>query len=335
MDTALNNGEIENGIRSKVKIKEVLFLLFASTLLYQLGLSVFVYISPLMIYAVKHGNFKAALLMIAELLIISVIELIKGGVPSFDDVQSLISFAISIYFPLSLSAAGMVWLYASGKRVVTRLALSLIPFIVISAIYIVPFAVDRALFAETYSLYNDAFAAMMEPIMEPIIGEFDWSIMFELVALTMASVLLPIMVVAVCATCFIYETAKHSKESGWEGKVRGFSFGSNMIWFLIGSWALVLLNYFISTPVYASVILLNVALSVAVLFACEGFSVLYARVWRVRNEVKSMQLFTVLVIIAMIIPGLNIFIIFGLPLLGILECFFDMKKIGVKNEDYS
>lgn len=335
MDAAVNNGEIENGIRGKGSIKEALILLLASTVLYQLGLSVLVYIAPLMTYAVKHGKLKAALLMLVELLVISGIELIKGGVPEIGNTQSLISFALCLYFPLSLSAAGIVWLYASGKRVVQRIVLSLIPFVVISAIYIVPFAVDRALLAETYSLYNDAFASLVGPIMEPLVGEFDWSIMFTTVMLTIFSILLPTMAVAVCATCFIYETAKHSKESGWEERVRRFSFGSNAIWFLIGAWALVLLNYFISTPAYVPVILLNIALTSVVLFACEGFSVLYVNVWKKRHEVKSMQLFLVLVIIAMLIPGLNILIIFGLPLMGVLESFFDMKKIGVTNEDYS
>ena len=321
MDAAVNNGEIENGIRGKGSIKEVLILLLASNVLYKLGLSVLVYIAPLMTYAVKHGKLKAALLMLVELLVISGIELIKGGVPEIGNPQSLISFALCLYFPLSLSAAGIVWLYASGKRVVQRIVLSLIPFVVISAIYIVPFAVDRALLAETYSLYNDAFASLVGPIMEPLVGEFDWSIMFTTVMLTIFSILLPTMAVAVCATCFIYETAKHSKESGWEERVRRFSFGSNAIWFLIGAWALVLL--------------LNIALTSVVLFACEGFSVLYVNVWKKRHEVKSMQLFLVLVIIAMLIPGLNILIIFGLPLMGVLESFFDMKKIGVTNEDYS
>lgn len=335
MDAAVNGGEnTALGKNRKRMIKEAVLLLLMSTLLYNLGLSVFIFISPLMIYAVTYGNKKAASLIILELLVISALELIKGK-PDLTDSMQVISLLISIYFPMSLSAAGIVWLYTSGKRTLKRIIYSLLPVLVISAVYAVPFLVDRALFEETYALYENAFASLMGPMMEPIIGAYDWSFMFYLVVIALASVIVPLNMVAVCASCFIYETAKHSKESGWEDRVRRFEFGQDLIWLLLSSWALVLLNYFISAPEYVAIIILNVAFSSLVLYAVQGFTVLYSWVWKRRREIKSMQLFIVLGITTMLIPGFNFIIIFGLPVLGILESFFDLKKIGVKNEDYS
>ena len=336
MDAAIGNGDhAALDQNRKGAIRDALMLLLMSTLLYQLGLSVFIFVSPLMIYAVKYGKGKAALLIAAELLVISALELIKGGIPNISNVQSLIGFALSIYFPLSLSAAGIVWLYASDKKVVTRLILSVLPSVVLGVIYAVPFVVDRALFSETYVLYEDAFVTLVGPMMDPIVGEFDWSTMFYIVLISGLSVVLPLMLVAVCASCFIYETAEHSKESRWEERVKRFAIHSDVIWLLIVSWALVLLNRFISAPAYVPIILLNVALFSVVLYAAQGFSVMYAILSRKKPRLKSMHLFLILAILAIAIPGLNIIVIFSLPLLGILESFFDLKKIGVKNEDYS
>lgn len=336
MDAAIGNGEnAALNPNRKGRLRDAIMLFLMSTLLYQLGFSVLIFISPLMIYAAQYGKGKAALLIAAELLVVSALELIIGGFPNLLDIQNLIGFAFSIYFPLSLSAAGVVWLYAQDKKVVTRLVLSVLPSILIGVLYVVPFAVDRALFNETYALYEDAFASLMGPVMEPIVGQFDWSTMFYVVMLTGLSVILPLILVAVCASCFIYETAVHSKESRWEERVKAYSIHSDVIWLLIGSWALVLLNRFISAPAYVAIILLNVALFSVVLYATQGFSVMYAILSRKKPRLKSMHLFLVLAILAIAIPGLNIIVIFSLPILGILESFFNLKKIGVKNEDYS
>ena len=43
-------------------------------------------------------------------------------------------------------------------------------------------------------------------------------------------------------------------------------------------------------------------------------------------NLKSTSLFFVLAFIGFIIPGLNIVVLLGVPILGILENFFDLKK---------
>ena len=48
-----------------------------------------------------------------------------------------------------------------------------------------------------------------------------------------------------------------------------------------------------------------------------------------------MTVLIVLVIMSLLIPGINFIILLGVPLLGVLENFFDLKKIGVQDEDHS
>ena len=43
----------------------------------------------------------------------------------------------------------------------------------------------------------------------------------------------------------------------------------------------------------------------------------------------------VLAIFGLLIPGINLFTLIGLPILGVLESFFDLKKLGADYEDHS
>ena len=43
----------------------------------------------------------------------------------------------------------------------------------------------------------------------------------------------------------------------------------------------------------------------------------------------------VIIIFGLLIPGINLFTLIGLPILGVLESFFDLKKLGADYEDHS
>ena len=109
-----------------------------------------------------------------------------------------------------------------------------------------------------------------------------------------------------------------------------------MVWGFIVSLAIILLFHFVSAPIALEVIIINIGLLFGVLYSIQGFAVLFSWLRRSMDRLKSMSLFIVLFIVSTVIPGLNFIVLLGLPLLGLLESFFDLKKIGEKkNEDYS
>ena len=47
---------------------------------------------------------------------------------------------------------------------------------------------------------------------------------------------------------------------------------------------------------------------------------------RVNEGFRSTTLFFILLLVGLFIPGLNLIVLVGVPILGILENFFDLKK---------
>ena len=293
-------------------IIEGLVLVVISTLLARVGVAQLIFIAPLLLFAVSHGRKNAILLIVLEFFLLTAINLaMSEGLPSTKEEWAL--FLIVLYIPLSLSAAGITWLVTSGMGLMKRLFMSLLPPAIFLGAISAFIVTDRALSSLLFEEFRNAFAVMLGPVFGELFPSIDMDVL----------------------SAFIYETAKHSRESEWEEAVMRFSFPSDAVWGFIISWALVLLLRFVSVPVAVPVIVLNAAGVWTVIYAIQGFSIVYARVRKHSSNVRSMTVLIVLLLLGTVVPGINFIVLFGLPLLGVLGNFFDLKKLGVGNEDHS
>ena len=314
-------------------IVEGVVLLFVSTVLARTGVAAFIFPAPLLLYAISHGRKSAAFLIAVEMALLLALDLFGAGVPGTRTDAAF--FLIAMYIPLSLSAAGIVWLHTRGMKLMGRLFLTLLPAFVLAGATAAFFYSDRALLDSLRVLFEDAFAALAGPVLEFVLPGVDMSVIVYAALLTVLSLVLPVVLCGVCASCFIFETALHSRESGWEEKVMRLEYSPDAVWGFIISWALVLLLRFVSVPVAVPVIVLNAAGVWTVIYAIQGFSIVYARVRKHSSNVRSMTVLIVLLLLGTVVPGINFIVLFGLPLLGVLGNFFDLKKLGVENEDHS
>ena len=315
-------------------VGEAVMLLLLSVVMSRLGIASFIATAPLLLFAIRHGRKSASLLLAAGFAVNQAIDLVlSGGLPA--DSADAAFLLLNMYIPLSLSAAGITWLVTSGMGLMKRLFMSLLlPAIFLGAIsaFIVT---DRALSSLLFEEFRNAFAVMLGPVFGELFPSIDMDVLSYIVIVGILSFLMPVLFCGVCASAFIYETAKHSRESEWEEAVMRFSFPSDAVWGFIISWALVLLLRFVSVPVAVPVIVLNAAGVWTVIYAIQGFSIVYARVRKHSSNVRSMTVLIVLLLLGTVVPGINFIVLFGLPLLGVLGNFFDLKKLGVGNEDHS
>ena len=326
---------MQQGDRKGRSLIEGVLMFFISYVLFNLDLFTIFYVTPLLLYSINNGKRKAELLIAIDMLFIVVTDILMID----GSISTKLGFAfllIDLYIPLSLSAAGIVWLRTGGeRRLLRRLLMVLLP----SIILIVPCALfilsDRALSDAVYSAYGDAFAAVLGPMMGVLIPGIDMKVFTDLILTTVMSLLFPVLLCGICATCFTYESALHSRESDWEESVMRFSYPQDAIWGFIASWALVLILRFVSAPLLLEIAVMNVAFVWTVFYAIQGFTVVFARIRRRHRTVKSMTALIVVVAISLLIPGINFIVLLGIPLLGVLETFFDLKKIGVGYEDHS
>ena len=210
-------------------VGEAVMLLLLSVVMSRLGIASFIATAPLLLFAIRHGRKSASLLLAAGFAVNQAIDLVlSGGLPA--DSADAAFLLLNMYIPLSLSAAGIVWLYTRGRRLMGRLFLTLLPAFVLAGAMAAFFYSDRALFSSVLAGYEDAFAALLGPMISVLLPGADIGTIAYFAVLVLASLVFPILLCSVCASCFIFETGLHSRESGWEEKVMRLEYSPDAVW---------------------------------------------------------------------------------------------------------
>ena len=317
------------------EIRDAVLLFAMSAVFLNLEPFSLLFVAPLLLYAIRYGERRAIGLIVMATILLAAFNVLKLR-SMLTDRFGVAVLLVNMHSPLSLSAAGIAWLMMRGeRRLLRRLTIALLPslfFLLLLAVFIFS---DRALPSELYSMYGNALAALLGPMISLIVPGVDVMIVIDLVLMLVMSLVYPVLFAGICASLFIYESARHSRESGWEDDVMSFSFPQDAIWGFIISWALVLVLRFVSAPLLLGIAVMNLAGVWTLVYAIQGFTVVYARI-RMRNRnVRSITLFIILAAIGLLIPGINLIVLIGVPALGVLETFFDLKKIGEYHEDHS
>jgi hypothetical protein len=82
----------------------------------------------------------------------------------------------------------------------------------------------------------------------------------------------------------------------------------------------------IKAPFLGRALALNVALGSCVLYAVQGMAIVMHFVRRKGLPISGGRLMMSLFLIAFLVPGLNILVVFLLPLLGVLETWIVFRK---------
>lgn len=290
---------------------------------FYLGFGEFIFVFPLLLLSTRFKKKVSALAILVEAFIVVFYTYLNRA----EGELSLLLMLFELYIPLSLLAAGMTWLISEGKRIGIRLLLALLPSILFFIILYVFLEQEPALLDSFLILAEDVFEALLSPFIN--FGAMDGtlvSFIIETILLVIASLIIPLVLCFVCATCFSFESVLHSRESDWEDRVARLEFDGRAIWIFLALWVLVLLFRFISVPTIAVVALFNVTLSYTILYAVQGFSVLFYNMRKKGRKLKSYTLFLILLAIALFIPGINFIIVLGLPLIGVLETFIELRR---------
>ncbi|MGN1189975.1 MAG: DUF2232 domain-containing protein, partial [Candidatus Ornithospirochaeta sp.] len=118
---------------------------------------------------------------------------------------------------------------------------------------------------------------------------------------------------------------RHSRETALDDAVAAIELNTNIVWILILALALFLLGRFISMPLVLSMAFLSLVVTMLLVYSIQGFSVLMAWIKNGGVNMKSTTLFIILLMIILLMPGLNIVVLIGLPVIGLIENFFNIK----------
>ncbi len=277
---------------------------------------------PLLVFSTRHTKNESLVVFALECLLFIGFSLWSV----YGSEYYLFMVLLDLYFPLSLSAAGIIWTCTKGRRVDERLLLSFIPSLLMVLTVSTILCADRALFSGVYTLYEDAFVPYLESIFSSLGLSGDVKSVF-LVMISLACVMMfPLVVGATCVVLFLSERAAHSREGGWDEKLCDLEFSEVLIWPLIALLSVSLLACFVSVPPVVYLVSTSVATALMFLYGVQGFSVVFVWIRRGFPEFGSLKLFVILALTGLLVPGLNIIVLTLLPFIGILENFFDLKK---------
>ncbi len=312
----------EDTRESSFPVRSIILTVVLSSLMGISNIFPFFSALPLLLFSIGHrkkDTLMVFLLYTGVLIIHSLYEM-KGSD------YYLFMVLLDLYIPLSLSAAGMIWTRTGGKRIERRLVLSSLPALAMVLFAAVVFCTDRALFEAVYNGYRDAFVPVIDELFARMGKSVDSGMFFLVIITAASSIMLPLVVGAVCVTLFVYSSVLHSKESDWNERVLSIEFSEDFVWLLIVFLAVFLFSRFVSVPAVVFILSMSLLMSTLVIYSVQGFSVVFSWVRCVMPEAKCTALFAFLAAVGLFIPGLNIFVLAGVPLIGVLENFFNLKK---------
>lgn len=111
----------------------------------------------------------------------------------------------------------------------------------------------------------------------------------------------------------------------WQYDFANMKLPDSYVWVFFASWAASLLCRIVkSVPVWAVTVCWNVALTVSVLYGIVGLSIVVAFARR-RTAALTVGRIVILLVLVCFIPFLNLIVIAGLILLGVLETWFRFR----------
>lgn len=96
-----------------------------------------------------------------------------------------------------------------------------------------------------------------------------------------------------------------------------------MIWWFLVSWSGVLLGFVVNLG-FAKTLLWNSALIVTILYGCQGLGII--KFWMGKMGKGTKMAFTFFIVFFAFIPGINVLLAVGVPLLGVTELWIQYRN---------
>ena len=306
--------------------KDALILTGVSFVLSRLLIGNIFFTIPLLVLQSRFSNRREALAPVALLaLMIMVTELFKArGAMSSSEGRLLL--LVSLFIPTVLLVASAVWTALAGRRTLYRYLASSLFGVLASLIIVVWFSRPTPALLRLDALYWQTFAGLFGQGANGTIGEAALETLYRTALMSTGAMLAPMCMVLVGFTCFIAMSWSKRADDNFTTTVSRWSVPEQLLWPFLGAWTVVLLLLVLKASYLPMALALQVALSLGVLYAVQGLAIIVHLLLRRGIAVSVRKLVTFVFLLAFVIPGLNVLVIFALPLLGVTESWFTYRR---------
>jgi len=249
------------------------------------------------------------------------------------DILSAGTVAVGVSTPLALAIGivAMAWPRVSRLSFTTRAlaAAAVASALSLPALFAaIRDPAVRAMFLEAFETASSALGA------EVLDAEALWSALRTGVASSYGAVLFAFLFLSAWSGSSLGR-AMDARTGGRDGEsqaavtgpgLAGYSVPRGLVWGLLAAWAALLVNRFVSVPVFSAVAL-NAALALSICYGVQGLAVVRALAERV-GLAPALRFIGPLAIILLLLSGIGGFIAIGLlALLGTLETWIPFRAV--------
>ncbi|MBG0767072.1 DUF115 domain-containing protein [Sphaerochaeta halotolerans] len=312
-------------------LKQGLFLTAVSYALSRLLIGNLLFTIPLMVLAPKFSNRREALFpvgLVAALLVITEFVRARGSLGS---PEGRLLLVVGMFIPIVLLVACAVWIALDDKRTLYRYLASSLFGIVASVVVVVWFTrpnealqkVDSAMFETFRTLLGGTNGGTQTSIEASGVA---LESLYRTSVMAIGAMLAPLCMVLVGFTSFVAMSYQARFDGSFNVRVSHWRVPEVTLWVFLGSWALVLLLILAKTPYLYRALALQAALASSVLYAVQGMAIVVHFILRKGIAVNTTRLFATMFLLVFLIPGVNVLVVFVLPLLGVTETWIMYRR---------
>ena len=309
--------------------KQMLMMVGASFVLSRLMVGNLLFTIPLMVLAPKFSDRKGALSsvgLVAVLILVTELVRARGALAS---AEGRLLLLVGMFIPTVLLVAAAVWIALDDWRTVHRYLAACTFGVVASLAVVISFSkpseallrVDAAML-QTFRMILGQTAGNAQA---STMGEFES--LYRISVLAMGALLGPLCMVLVGFASFMAMSYQGRYDSNFSIRVSLWKVPEQTLWVFLGGWTLVLLLIVIKAEYLSRALALQVALGSSVLYAVQGMAIVLHFAIRKGVVINTARFFTTIFLLAFLIPGVNLLVVFVLPLLGVTETWIVYRRI--------
>lgn len=306
--------------------KDALVLTGVSFVLSRLLIGNLLFTIPLLVLQARFSNRREALAPVALVaLMIFVTELIQAR-GSMKVGEGRLLLFVTLFIPTVLLVASAVWTAMAGHRTLYRYLASSLFGVVASLIVVIWFSRPTPALLRLDEIYWQTFAGLFGHGTNGTVTEAALKTLYRTALKSAGAMLAPMCMVLVGFTCFIAMSWSKRADDNFTTTVSRWSVPEQLLWPFLGAWTVVLLLLVFKASYLPMALALQVALSLGVLYAAQGIAIIVHWLLRRGIAISVRKLVTFVFLLAFLIPGLNVLVIFALPLLGVTESWFTYRR---------
>lgn len=230
---------------------------------------------------------------------------------------------ISVIYSISVTVGSVLWVFLRdrGNVVIRKIFICTIPAFIISVFF------SLWLTLESNSAELDGIRQIfVAALPKQLSGVMDIHLLAQVCVSVLLTMSAPIGMVITSVPLLASDCTIHSGDSRWQEDFANMALPRVWVWPFMGLWILTLLGNMVFTyPPYLSVLLLNTTFAMTLHYMLSGVSVLFFKIRKKNPSVKAGTILMYLMLLSFM-PGLNLAIMTGLCISGVLETWLDMRK---------